>query len=366
MDVRIERMARVLANYSLGVQPGEWIVIRAQPVAEPLLKALYKEILTAGGHPQLVVEPPWQMHTFHLYGSDDQLDFVSPLEYLQVDRMDGYIEVLSENNIRALSNVSPPRIQRRSRARTDLRQRFDDRSAEGTLRWVLTLYPTEAYAQGAEMSLEEYQDFVYRAALVDSDDPVTRWEEMAARQRQLTAWLEGRNEVHIRGADVDLRLSVKGRIIATAAGRTNFPDGEIYVAPLEESANGWVRFTYPATIQGREVSGIEFTFEKGRIVKATASRNEDALLALLDTDAGARYLGELGIGTNPGVNRFTHNILFDEKIQGTFHLAVGSSADGTDGVNHCAIHEDIVCDLKEGEITVDGDLFYRNGDFVVS
>ncbi len=169
----------------------------------------------------------------------------------------------------------------------------------------------------------------------------------------------------VRGADADLRLSIKDRTFISAHGTHNFPDGEVFTGPVESSVNGWVRFTYPAIIQGREVTGVEFTFEEGKVVKASTTKNEEALIALLDTDSGSRYLGELGIGTNPGIKRFTHNTLFDEKIQGTFHLAVGASYPETGGKNESSVHADIVCDLHDGEIVVDDELFYRNGDFVM-
>jgi aminopeptidase len=237
------------------------------------------------------------------------------------------------------------------------------RAAAGELRWVLTILPTEAYAQDADMSLEGYENFVYGAGLLDDPDPVARWREFGAHQQHKCDWLKGHDQVHIRGANADLKLSIADRVFINACGECNFPDGEIFTGPVEDSAEGWVRFTYPLIMQGREVEGVEFTFEKGKVAKATAKKNEEALNALLETDGGARFLGELGIGTSPNITRFTRSMLFDEKIKGTFHLAVGHSYPETGGRNESAIHVDLICDLHDGEIAVDGEVFYRNGDF---
>ncbi|HEX8683936.1 MAG TPA: aminopeptidase [Ardenticatenaceae bacterium] len=364
-DSRIKRVAQVLVEYSVEVKPGDWVVIRTTPEADTMTRAIYKEVLKAGGNPQVLLTSPWEAYLLLKNGNDDQLDYVSPTTRLMWEQADVQISILAASNTKSLSNVDPARDRRRKQATSDLTRVFMERSASGALRWVATLFPTNAFAQDAEMSLEEYEDFVYGAGLVDEGDPVQRWQELGRRQQQLVDWLAGRDQVHIRGADADLRLSIKERTFINAEGKRNFPDGEIFTGPVEHSANGWVRFTYPAVLGGREVTGIEFTFEEGKVVKASATKNEEALLEMLETDPGARFLGELGIGTNPGITRFTRNTLFDEKIQGTFHLAVGMSYPDTGGVNQSGIHEDIVCDLKDGEITVDGELFYRNGEFVV-
>lgn len=365
MDIRIERVAKVLVTYSVDVQPGEWVVIRGEPIATPMLKAIYMQVLAAGGYPQVFLTAPWESPLFLRHANDEQLDFISPTMHLVMEKADVTIGVWSSSNTKALSRIDPARKQRRNQAVAPLRQRSMERSAEGSLRWVGTLFPTQAFAQEAEMSLEEYEDFVYSASLVDRENPIELWGEISKRQQRLVDWLNGHDHISIQGEHVDLSLSMKGRMFLNADGKRNFPDGEIFTGPVEDSANGWVRFTYPAIIQGREVSGIELTFKNGKVVKATAKKNQDALIRLLDTDPGARFLGELGIGTNPGIQQFTRNMLFDEKIQGTFHLALGASYPETGGVNKSGIHEDIVCDLKDGEILVDGETFYRHGRFVI-
>ncbi|HBY99512.1 MAG TPA: aminopeptidase [Chloroflexi bacterium] len=365
MDAYLTRLADVIVRYSTEVQPGEWVVLRGEPEGEPLLKALYAAVLAAGGQPSLHLNPGWANYLLLARGNDAQLEFIPPLQEVAQTRADVIINVLAERNTRLLSNIPPDRQQHREQATRPLFERFMERSASGALKWCVTLFPTNAYAQDADMSLDEYESFVYRAGLLDDPDPAARWQEISARQQRLVEWLKGCDQVGIRGADTDLRLSIKGRTFINASGKRNFPDGEIFTGPVEQSVEGWVRFTYPALISGREVTGIELFFEDGRVVKASATKNESALLSLLETDPGARHVGELGIGTNPGITRFTRNTLFDEKIQGTFHLALGASYLDTGGQNVSAIHEDLVCDLHDGEIIVDGDLLYQNGDFVV-
>lgn len=216
------------------------------------------------------------------------------------------------------------------------------------------------------MSLREYEDFVYSACFCDQEDPVARWQEVHERQERLIAWLKGKREVRISGPNADLTLSIEGRTFINSDGHHNMPCGEIFTAPVEDSARGWVRFTYPAITGGREVEGIELWFEDGRVVRATARKNEEYLLQMLEADPGARYLGEFAIGTNYNIRRFTKNILFDEKIGGSFHLALGAGYPETGSRNESAIHWDMICDMRDGgEIWVDGELFYRNGEFVV-
>lgn len=364
MDTRLTRLADVLVNYSTRVQPGELVVLRAIDDGEPLLRALYRATLAAGGNPVVQVRYNWSLYDLTKSGSDAQLDFVGPDLEWPVDRADVLITVLAYRNSKWMSNADPERERRFRRAHQPITARFMERSASGALRWCLTQLPTESAAQDAEMSLSEYEDFVFGAGLLNEPDPAACWRARAAQQARLVDWLKGHDRVEIRGKDVDLQLSIADRTFVSAAGTVNFPDGEIFTGPVERSANGWVRFTYPLYI-GREVDGIELKFENGRVERASATKNQDALLKMLDTDGGTRYLGELGIGTNPGITRFSRNMLFDEKMQGTFHLALGASYPETGGKNESAIHVDMVCDLHEGEIVVDDELLYRNGEFVL-
>jgi aminopeptidase len=364
-DPRLEKWARVLVDYATAVKPGDKVALRGTPAAAPLLLTLYRQVLERGAYPHLLVSLPGAAEIFYRVAEDHQLTFVSPIDRLVIETFDVLISVLSETNTRSLSTVDPARQAKASAARRDLTRTYMERAARGELRWVLTLYPTEAYAQEAEMSLQEFEDFVYEAGWLNDEDPVARWQEQAAFQAHLVEWLKGRRRVHIRGPNADLVLGIEGRTFISADGRHNFPDGEIFTGPEETVTEGWVRFTYPALYGGREVDGVELVFEGGRVVKATAKKNEAFLHRMLETDEGARRLGELGIGTNFAIRRFTRNILFDEKLGGTFHLALGAAYPETGGTNQSAIHWDLICDLKEGEIVVDGEVLYRDGKFLI-
>ncbi|HEY75682.1 MAG TPA: aminopeptidase [Thermoflexia bacterium] len=365
-DPRVERLAAVLVRYSTHIEPGDLVLIRGMPAAEPLLLAVYEEVLKAGGHPHLQVGLSGVEEAFFRLASDEQLEFISPLQKMIIEEFDALISVRSHTNTRELSGIDPARQRRHNKAMAPLMKTYMQRGATGELKWVGTLYPTPAYAQEADMSLRDYEDFVYRACFCDQEDPVARWQEVHDMQQRLVEWLRGKKEVKIKGPNADLTLSIEGRVFINSDGHHNMPSGEIFTGPVEDSAEGWVRFTYPAITGGREVEGIELWFEKGRVVKATAEKNEEYLLQMLDTDPGARYLGEFAIGTNNGIQRFTKNILFDEKIGGSFHLAVGAGYPETGSKNESAIHWDMICDMRDGgEIYVDGELFYRSGEFMI-
>ena len=242
----------------------------------------------------------------------------------------------------------------------------NQRVLEDQLRWVYTQFPCAAYAQDADMSLRNYEDFFYHAAFADQSDPISLWQAVHTQQIRLVQWLNQKNEVIMQGPNIDLKLSISDRIFINGSGQDNIPDGEIYTGPVENSVNGWVRFTYPGIKDGREVTGIELEFKDGRVTAARADKNEAFLQSTLDTDEGARFLGEFAIGTNPAIQRFTRNILFDEKIGGTIHLALGNGYPETGSLNRSAIHWDLICDMRqESQIVVDGDLFYRNGEFLL-
>ena len=365
-DPRVERLASVLVNYSTFIQPGELVAINGTPEAAPLLLAVYEQVLRAGGHPHFLLGLAGMEETFFRLASESQLDFISPLFKLVVEEFDARISIRSNTNTRELSGVDPALQSRRSKAMQPVFKTFMERSARGELKWVGTQYPTAAFAQDADMSLREYEEFVYGACFCDREDPVARWDEVHRMQQRLVDWLKGKRQVRVAGPNADLTLSIEGRTFINSDGHHNMPSGEVFTGPVEDSAEGWVRFTYPAVTGGREVVGVELWFEKGRVVKATAKKNEEYLLRMLDTDAGSRYLGEFAIGTNDGIQRFTKNILFDEKIGGSFHMAVGAGYPETGSKNESAIHWDMICDMRDGgEIYVDDELFYRNGEFVI-
>jgi aminopeptidase len=364
-DARIERFARVLVDYSARIQPGDRVLIEATTAAEPLVRALYSRILEVGGQPQVLLDFPDQMEIFFTRASDAQLDFVPPFMKLAYETFESRIRVHSQTNPRALGGVDIKKMGRRQKATASLIETQMRRGATGELKWVTTLYPTEGYAVEGGMSLRSYEDFVYRACHADQTDPVAYWKKVEVEQAKMIEKIQGHNLVTLQGPNVDLTLSIRGRTFMNSCGTHNMPDGEIYTGPVEESVNGWVKFTYPAIYNGVAVEGIELTFSKGRVEQAKAVKNEKFLLEMLQSDAGARFLGEFAIGTNFEINKFTGNILFDEKIGGSFHIALGAGYPETGSKNKSGIHWDMICDMREdAEIAVDGAVIYRNGKFV--
>lgn len=366
MDIRIEKLAELIVSYSSAVRRGDKVLIQGSTLAEPLIKAIYARVLQAGGHPFVLASLPNSEELFYRYASDEQLKHVPEPVKLIYETYDVRIAVLAETNTRSLSGVEPRRMVLSQQARTGLMKIFMRRAAAGELRWTLAPYPTNAMAQDAEMGLSEYEDFVYGACLPDLNDPVGYWRSFSKWQQHIIDWLKDKSKVHITATHTDLKLDISGRTFINSDGHHNLPDGEIFTGPVEDSIEGHVSFTYPTIYGGREVSGVRLRFEKGRVVSASAEKNEDFLLKTLDTDAGARYVGEFAIGTSKGITRFTREILFDEKIDGSFHLALGASYPETGGRNESAIHWDMICDLRQGgEIRVDGELLYRDGRFVI-
>jgi aminopeptidase len=366
MDPRVEKLADLLVNYSVAVRAGDRVLIEGTSLAEPLLKAVYVKVLQTGGHPLMNAAPPGMEELLFRHGSDQQLQYVHQPTKLIMDTYDVRISIGGDENTKSLTNVDPSRMVLRKQAHTELMRTLLRRSSAGELRRTFALFPTNAYAQDAEMSLSEYEDFVYGACLPDMSDPVGYWRRFSARQEKIVNWLKGRERVHVVGPETDLRLSIAGRVFINCDGRYNMPDGEVFTGPVEDSIEGHAYFSYPAIEGGREVVGVRLWFEQGRVVKASAEKNEEFLLKTLDTDDGSRRIGEFAIGTNEGITRFTRQILFDEKINGSFHMALGAGYPETGSKNESAVHWDMVSDLRRGgEIRVDGELLYKNGLFVI-
>ena len=358
-------MAQVIVKYSLDLQPGQEFILITAPLAEELSLAVYKEAVLAGAHTFVMNSLPGAQEVFLKHANDEQLDYVNPIAKFGVENFDALLNIVAPYNTRGLSGVDPARQGRARKAQMEIGMTMAERTARGEFTWCITLYPTHASAQEADMSLSEYQDFVYSACLVDQADPVAAWKEIGEQQSKLIDWLAGKDQVVIKGSNVDLCMSIKERTFANCQGKRNFPDGEIFTGPVEQSVNGWVRFSYPGIYGGQEVEDIELWFEDGKVVKEQAAKGQELLTTLLNTDDGSRYLGELGIGTNYGIQRFSKNMLFDEKMGGTIHLAVGRGMPETGSQNRSAIHWDMLCDMAESEITMDGELFYKDGQFMV-
>jgi aminopeptidase len=369
-DSRVDNFAKVLVEHSARIVPGDRVLIEGTTAAEPLIRELYIQILEQGGIPHPMVSIPGMMpfsqdEMYLTYAKDTQLDFVPTFYKIAYDQFESRIRIHSATNTRGTTSIDPAKAQRRGKALSSITEAQMRRGAEGKFKWVTTLYPTDAYAQDASMSLKEYEDFVFNAVHAQEADPIAYWNSTAAEQQKAIDWLSNKSQVVMRGPNVDLTLSIQGRTFMNSTGTHNMPDGEIFTGPVEDSVNGWVKFTYPAIYGGVAVEGAELTFNRGRVEVAVAEKNQAYLIKMLESDEGARHVGEYAIGTNFDINRFTGNILFDEKIGGTFHMALGAGYPETGSHNKSSIHWDMICDLRtDSEILADGELFYKNGEFV--
>jgi len=369
-DIRVQKYAKILVEHSTRVVPGDRILVEATTAAEPLVRELFIQILERGGIPHPMIALPGMMpfsqdELYLTYAKDTQLDFVPTFYKTAYDQFEGRIRIHSATNTRGTTNIDPEKSQRRNKALSPITEAQMRRGAEGKFKWVTTLYPTDGYAQDARMSLKEYEDFVFGAVHAYEEDPIAYWNSTAAAQQQAIDFLSDKNQIVLHGTNVDLTLSIKGRKFENSIGVFNMPDGEIFTGPVEESVNGWVKFTYPAIYNGVAVEGAELTFSNGRVETAKAVKNQDFLLKMLETDSRSRYLGEFAIGTNKDITQFTGNILFDEKIGGSFHMALGAGYPETGSKNKSAIHWDMICDIrKDSEILADNQPFYKDGQFV--
>jgi aminopeptidase len=358
-DEVVARWADLLVDYCLRVERGEAIVLGSEVTARPLVEACYKAVVLRGGHPLLHLELAGLPEFFLERATDEQLSFVPPGALAEAIASNAWIRIAAETDTQAMSRVDPQRQSIFQRARNPIRQ------AARKGRWVLTQYPTAAYAEMAGMSLNAYEEFVTSAMFLDRAQAAAAWIELGARQQGLIEFMSRVSTVRIEGPGTDLTLSVGGRTWINSDGRRNMPSGEIFTGPLEDSAQGRLRSSFPVCRDGRRLVGIELALDEGTVVQARADEGEDYLLAMLDLDPGARKLGELGLGLNTGIDRFTGSILYDEKIGGTVHLALGQSYPETGGVNASALHWDLIVDTRtQGRITADGKVVMDNGQWL--
>lgn len=369
-DPRLDKLARVLVEYSTEVKPNQLVRISGDVVALPLIEAVYEYVLRAGAHPVLRLTSQSCQDLFFAHAQEHQLRFVSPLLLHEVQTIDVSIGIWADTNTRSLSRIDPARQSLASAARKPVLKIFMERAAAKALRWVGTQYPTPASAQEAEMSLSQYEEFVFDAGHLNAPDPVSVWRSIEAAQQKVVDFLRTRTLLRFQAPNgTDLTVNVQGMTWINCCGHENFPDGEVFTGPNLEApdggVNGVVFFSFPAVHHGREVRDVMLRFEKGRVVEARASKNEDFLLKMLDQDDGARRVGEIAIGTNYRIREFTRNTLFDEKIGGTFHLAVGAGYPETGNRNESGLHWDMVCDLRSGgTITADDQVIFKDGRFL--
>lgn len=364
-DQRIVKLAKLIINYSMNVGKGDYLSIDGSDIAAPLIREVYREAIRKGAHVDINVNLPGISEIFFKEASEEQLSYVKPINRFAVENYNKMLTIMGGYNLKALSNVDPVRMQKRVAASREVNMKFMEKIMNGQIDWCGTQYPTHSDAQEANMSLEEYEDFVYGAVLLDRDDPVAEWREISKKQNEICRYLEGKKALHVISKDTDLRMSVEGRKWISCDCKLNVPDGEVFTTPIENSVEGHIRFSYPGIYGGKEIEDIRLEFKEGKVVKASAAKGEDLLLALLDTDEGARTLGEFAIGTNYGIQKFTKNMLFDEKIGGTIHAAIGAVPMDTGGTNQSGIHWDMLCNMKDGgEIYGDEELIYKDGRFI--
>jgi aminopeptidase len=352
-------------NYSVGVKPNQLVRVSGPPIAQPMIVEIYRKVIAAGGNPVVRMAPEELSEILFKHASDEQLKFVNPLAVAEYEQIDCSIGIWGEENTKALSNVDPTRIGLSQAARKPLMDIFMKRAASGALKWTGTQFPTQASAQDAEMSLAEYEDFVFSAGLLDQPDPVAAWRQVSERQQRLVDFLNGKRDYHVVAANgTDVRMSVAGHTWINCDGHENFPDGEVFTGPVVESVDGQINFSFPAVHHGRECDGVKLTFRNGKVVDASAAKGEAFLISMLDMDAGSRFLGECAIGTNYQIQRYTRNTLFDEKIGGTVHFALGAGYPETGNTNQSGLHWDMVVDLRTGGyVEIDGTKVNVDGKF---
>jgi aminopeptidase len=364
-DIRINRLARILVAYSVGVKEGENISISGTTASEPLLREIFREVLLAGAHPRTHLRFPDQEYLFYSLAGDRQIDYLNPIDIFEYEQIDASISTVPDLNPHALSSIDPKKKQHHLQSQRRLFDIIMKRWAEGGLRWVGTVCPSPALAQEARMAFDEYAEFVFACCGLNEEDPVRYWRDLSRFQQKLCDRLNEAKKIRYTGLDTDLEFSCEGRKWVNCDGKNNFPDGEVFTGPVEDSVEGTIRFTYPGIFRGEEVEDIRLRFEKGKVVEARAAKGEKLLHALLDTDEGARYAGEIAIGTNDNIFRFTKNMLLDEKMGGTVHLAVGRGLPQSGSLNLSSVHWDMLKDMRSGgEIFADGRMIYKNGKFI--
>jgi aminopeptidase len=365
-DPRLSKLAAVLVNFSVGVKPGQIVRLSGPSVAQPLIVELYRQVVQAGGNPFVQMAPEELEEIFYKTAGEEQLKFQSPIRKFITETIDCSIGIWANENTKALTRCDPAKMALVSAANRPNMTRFMERAAQEQLRWVGVQYPCNASAQDAEMSLAEYEDFVFGACLLNETDPIAAWQAVSQRQQRLVDFLAGKSDYHVVADNgTDVRMSVAGKTWINCDGHCNFPDGEVFSGPVIESVNGTICFSFPAVHHGHEVEDVKLTFRDGKVVEADASKGKDFLFSMLDMDGGSRFLGECAIGTNYSITRYTKNTLFDEKIGGTVHFALGAGYPETGNSNESGLHWDMVVDMRPGGyIEIDGEKFSENVRFL--
>lgn len=364
-----QKAAELAVKYSTDVQPGEIVVIMGSAVANDLIKAVYKEVIKAGGHPFPISGIPGLGPIKYRYGSDEQIKFMNPVNKVMVETADVMINIFADTNRQEMNLIDPEKIKmsRTTPESQELHKIRMEREAKGEFRWVIVPYPCDAFAQDAKMDTEAYSEFVYSALNLQAENPAEHWQSVKDKQERIVQYLNQVEKIHVLGEDTDLTLNVKGRPWRNCCGQRNLPDGEVFTSPHEDSINGHIRFTYPGIFQGKEIENIFLEFKEGKVVNATAEKGQELLDSILEIE-NANLIGEFAVGTNYGVTKFTKNMLFDEKMGGTMHMALGMGFPETGSNNlNCVIHWDILKDMKSenSKIIADDKIIYQAGKWMI-
>jgi aminopeptidase len=361
-DPRLNKLAKLLVNYSAEVKKGDFVLVSSDDIAEPWMVEVVKEAIKAGAHVETILSSHEVKAAKLKCSSNEQIEEENFIQKFALEKADVWLTAWGTKNTKVNSNISSEKIQASIKGAASWRKVYSEGTGNGTIRWCGTQFPTYSDAQEASMSLEEYEDFVYGAGLLDSNDPVAEWKRISAEHERWIKYLNTKKELHIVSEGTDIKVNINGRKWINCDGRVNFPDGEIFTSPVEDGINGHISFSFPGIYMGKEIEGIKMEIKDGKVVKATAKKGEDLLNSLLEIDQGASYFGEVAIGTNYGIKKFTRNMLFDEKIGGTIHMAIGDSMPEAGGKNKSLIHWDMLCDMRNGgKIFADGELFYEDG-----
>jgi aminopeptidase len=364
IDQRIENLADILINYSVEIKKDNLVFINGTEPSIPLIKSVYKRVLDKGAHPEVQVNIEELNEIFYKNASRKQLKHISGARKYIIKNADIIIHIRGGLNTKALSNIPPKTISTHKKALRPLFKIQMQRSAKNLLQWTLTQFPTHSNAQESDMALSEYEDFVYDACFAQKKEPIREWNKLSKNQDKYIKMLQKKDTFHIEAPGTDLHIKTKGRKWINSDGKHNMPSGEVFTAPIEDSVNGMITYSFPAIYNSREVIGVKLEFKNGKVIKASAEKGEEFLKAMINVDKGAKYVGEFAFGLNYGIKKFTKNILFDEKIGGTMHMALGAAYPECGGKNESALHWDMILDLrKDGRVIANGELIFEKGKF---
>lgn len=365
MQSIVEKYADLLVNYCLEIKSGDRLLIQTTILAEPLVREVFRLATRKGAH--VVTDLEWreQLRIYYKEASEEQLAWLSPLQVKAFEEFEAYLYIRAPYNLREGQDIDPTKRSLRSKSLTPIHAVYNRRTAVKSLKRCLCQFPTQAAAQGAGMSLEEYEYFVFNACKLYDQDPKASWMKVRREQQHLVDYMNKVADVRYVTNETDISFRVQGRIWMNSDGQTNMPSGEIYTAPIEDSVNGHIRFSYPSMYRSRPVQNIRLWVKNGLVVKWSADAGEELLDEVFEV-AGARTFGEVAIGTNRNISKPTGNILFDEKIAGSIHMAVGQAYLQTGGTNASSIHWDMITDMRKGgQIWADGKKIYEDGEFLI-